>query len=113
MYVENRGYPGGPWQYFLNTQNAAINVICYVSLCIATSMCDILVVSIHKFCLREQTRSSRTQLWRCWVIWTALDHRLAYLVILVPAIMLLSSFGTYLNRFLQLYPSPHTTEEAD
>ncbi|KAM5533527.1 hypothetical protein V8D89_012806 [Ganoderma adspersum] len=74
MYVENRGYPGGPWQYFLDTQNEAINVICYVSLCIAISMCDLLV------------------LWRCWVIWTALDHRLAYFVILVPAIMLLSSF---------------------
>ena len=49
--------------------------------------------------LRDDTRSSRTQLWRCWVIWTALDHRLAYLVTLVPAIMLLSSFGRHPIHF--------------
>ncbi|KAI1786820.1 hypothetical protein LXA43DRAFT_1168927 [Ganoderma leucocontextum] len=79
MYVENRRYPGGPWQYFLNTQNEPINIICYVSLCVVISMCDLLV------------------LWRCWVIWTALDHHLAYLVTFVPVIMLLSSFvmGTF------------------
>lgn len=49
MYVENRRYPGGPWQYFLDTQNEAIDIICYVSLCVIISMCDLLVVSMLKF----------------------------------------------------------------
>nr|VWP02217.1 ATP-binding cassette sub-family A member 8-A [Ganoderma boninense] len=78
MYVENRRYPGGPWQYFLDTQNEAVNVVWFVSLCVVISMCDLLV----------------TQLWRCWVIWTALDHHLGYLIVSFPAVMLLASLVT-------------------
>ena len=50
MYVENRLYPGGPWQYFLDTQDDAINVVWSVSLCTITSMCDLLVVSMLLLC---------------------------------------------------------------
>ncbi|KAI0756150.1 hypothetical protein C8Q80DRAFT_1071327, partial [Daedaleopsis nitida] len=74
IYIENRNYPGGPWQYFLDTQYLAINVIFYATLFVITFLCDLLV------------------LWRCWVIWTASGHVVAYAVTFVPFIMLIASF---------------------
>ena len=44
MYIDNRNYPGGPWQYFLDTQNLAVNVMFYATLFLITFMCDLLVV---------------------------------------------------------------------
>ena len=46
MYVDNRNYPGGPWQYFLDTQYLAINVIFDATLFIQTFLCDLLVVRL-------------------------------------------------------------------
>ncbi|THH23103.1 hypothetical protein EUX98_g8081 [Antrodiella citrinella] len=74
MYVDNRNYPGGPWQYFLDTQSQAINVIFFATLFLVTFLSDLLV------------------LWRCWVIWTSSGKIKAYLVTIFPAIMLLASF---------------------
>ena len=45
IYIENRNYPGGPWQYFLDTQALAVNVIFYATLFVMTFLCDLLVVS--------------------------------------------------------------------
>ena len=45
IYIENRNYPGGPWQYFLDTQSLAINVMFYATLFVITFLCDLLVVS--------------------------------------------------------------------
>ena len=45
IYIENRNYPGGPWQYFLDTQNLAINVMFYATLFLIAFLCDLLVVS--------------------------------------------------------------------
>ena len=45
MYIENRNYPGGPWQYFLDTQSQAIDVIFLATLFLITFLCDTLVVS--------------------------------------------------------------------
>ena len=47
LYVENRNYPGGPWQYFLDTQYLAINVMFYATLFVITFLCDLLVVSLE------------------------------------------------------------------
>ena len=47
IYVENRNYPGGPWQYFLDTQYLAINVMFYATLFVITFLCDLLMVSIR------------------------------------------------------------------
>ena len=44
MYVENRNYPGGPWQYFLDTQNLPVNVIFTAAVFSLTFLCDLLVV---------------------------------------------------------------------
>ncbi|KAG6902742.1 hypothetical protein C0995_012406 [Termitomyces sp. Mi166 len=33
IYIDNRNYPGGPWAYFLATQNLAINVMFYATFC--------------------------------------------------------------------------------
>ncbi|TBU26636.1 hypothetical protein BD311DRAFT_789690 [Dichomitus squalens] len=74
LYVENRNYPGGPWQYFLATQSQPINIVYFVTLYLAIFMCDLLV------------------LWRCWVIWKALDQHIAYIVTFVPFLMLTASF---------------------
>lgn len=44
IYIDNRNYPGGPWQYFLDTQSLAINVMFYATLFVITFLCDLLVV---------------------------------------------------------------------
>ncbi|CAL1705416.1 unnamed protein product [Somion occarium] len=75
LYVDNRNYPGGPWAYFLATQNLAINVLFYATLFVLTFLSDCLV------------------LWRCWVIWASAGRKLyAYLVSAFPACILLASF---------------------
>ena len=48
MYIENRNYPGGPWQYFLDTQSQAIDVIFLATLFLITFLCDTLVVSARR-----------------------------------------------------------------
>lgn len=75
MYVDNRNYPGGPWQYFLATQYLPENVIFIATLFILTFLSDILV------------------LWRCWVIWAASGQTiLASLAVAFPALVLIGSF---------------------
>ncbi|KAI0714654.1 hypothetical protein C8Q76DRAFT_840916 [Earliella scabrosa] len=80
IYVDNRNYPGGPWQYFLDTQSQAINVVFYATFFLVTFLCDLLV------------------LWRCWVIWNASSvwndsgRRTAYLVTVFPGTLLITSF---------------------
>lgn len=46
VYIDNRNYPGGPWQYFLATQNLPINVMFIAMLFISTFLADLLVVSV-------------------------------------------------------------------
>jgi len=74
MYIDNRNFPGGPWAYFLATQQLPINVIFYATLFILTFLSDLLV------------------LWRCWVIWTGSGRIIAYAVISFPALCTLASF---------------------
>ncbi|KAI0658354.1 hypothetical protein C8Q70DRAFT_1054946 [Cubamyces menziesii] len=74
IYIENRNYPGGPWRYFLDTQNLAVNVVFYATLFVLTFLCDTLM------------------LWRSWIIWTASGRTTAFLVNLFPLIMLTASF---------------------
>ena len=50
MYIDNRNYPGGPWQYFLATQNLPVNVMFYASLFVMTFLSDLLVVSCCRSC---------------------------------------------------------------
>ena len=45
MYVDHRNYPGGPWVYFLETQNLAVNVVFYAALFLLTFFSDMLMVS--------------------------------------------------------------------
>lgn len=45
IYIDNRNYPGGPWQYFLATQNLPVDVIFFATLFVLTFLSDILVVS--------------------------------------------------------------------
>lgn len=48
MYIDNRNFPGGPWAYFLATQNLAVNVMFYATLFVLTFLSDLLVVcSVH------------------------------------------------------------------
>ena len=46
MYIDNRNYPGGPWAYFLATQNLPVNVMFYATLFVLTFLSDLLVVSV-------------------------------------------------------------------
>ncbi|KAF9479417.1 hypothetical protein BDN70DRAFT_692120 [Pholiota conissans] len=75
IYIDNRNYPGGPWQYFLATQYLAINVMFYATLFILTFLSDLLV------------------LWRCWIIWGGSGTSVSYLVTAFPFLMVLASFA--------------------
>lgn len=44
-YIDNRNFPGGPWQWFLASQSDPVNVILYALLFLETFLCDLLVVS--------------------------------------------------------------------
>ena len=44
-FVDNRDYPGGPWQYFLSTQSQPIGVMWYATFVLTTLLSDFLVVS--------------------------------------------------------------------
>jgi hypothetical protein len=44
VYIDNRNYPGGPWAYFLATQNLPINVLFIAMLFVLTFLADLLVV---------------------------------------------------------------------
>ena len=48
IYIDDRNYPGGPWQYFLDTQSQAIDVIFLATLFLITFLCDTLVVSARR-----------------------------------------------------------------
>jgi len=52
IYVDNRNYPGGPWAYFLATQNLPINVVFLVSYFVVTFLSDLLVVCISPQAIR-------------------------------------------------------------
>ena len=60
MYIDNRDYPGGPWQYFLDTQYLAINVMFYATLFLITFLCDLLVVSVVCRHLRSSSSLQRS-----------------------------------------------------
>lgn len=47
IYIDNRNYPGGPWAYFLATQNLPINVLFYATLFVTTFLADIWWLVIH------------------------------------------------------------------
>jgi len=81
MYIDNRNYPGGPWQYFLDTQHLAVNVIVDATLFVLTFWADILI------------------LWRCWVIYSISGRLYACLVTAFPALILLSTFGKSVYTF--------------
>lgn len=44
IYIDNRNYPGGPWSFFLATQNLPINVIFIATFFILTLLADALIV---------------------------------------------------------------------
>ncbi|TFK18700.1 hypothetical protein FA15DRAFT_627689 [Coprinopsis marcescibilis] len=75
IYVDNRNYPGGPWAYFLATQDKEINVMFYATLFLLTFLADLLII------------------WRCWVIWRVSGAYAAYAAIALPVLMALGSFA--------------------
>ncbi|KAF7289333.1 hypothetical protein MIND_01395300 [Mycena indigotica] len=75
VYIDNRNYPEGPWEFFLSSQTAAVNVIFLATLFLMTFLSDLLV------------------LWRCLVIWQASGQTtLAWVVTAVPGVMIFGSF---------------------
>jgi len=74
-YIDNRNYPGGPWQWFLNSQSLPVNVMFEATLFLITFLCDALV------------------LWRCWIIWRAAGRYIAWGVTAFPIVLLLASFA--------------------
>ncbi|KAF7321929.1 hypothetical protein MKEN_00715300 [Mycena kentingensis (nom. inval.)] len=75
MYIDNRNYPGGPWQFFLDSQYLAINVMFDSTFFLLTFLSDLLV------------------LWRCYVIWSAAgEKKVALSVIAFPGVLVLGSF---------------------
>jgi len=75
IYIDNRNYPGGPWQYFLATQNLAINVLFLATFFLLTFLADSLIF------------------WRCWIIWSASRKLTAIIGVLFPGLLLAASFA--------------------
>jgi len=75
IYIDNRNYPGGPWTYFLATQNLAINVMFIATFFLLTFFADSLIF------------------WRCWIIWSASRRRTAIIGTAFPALLLVASFA--------------------
>jgi len=74
MYIDDRNFPGGPWNYFLAIQNLPINVLWVVTFFLLTFLADSLIF------------------WRCWIIWSASRRRTAIIATCFPALLLLASF---------------------
>ncbi|KIL60271.1 hypothetical protein M378DRAFT_47309, partial [Amanita muscaria Koide BX008] len=76
IYINNRNYPGGPWIYFVTTQDLPENIMYLIVLFALTFLSDLLV------------------LWRCWVIWISSSSSfLVYVVVMFPFLILLASFA--------------------
>ena len=92
IYIDNRDYPGGPWAYFLATQNLPINIMFYATLFILTFLSDLLIVSgLHaQF---DRVKHLYIKLWRCWIIWGGSGTRISYVVVSFPLVLVLASFG--------------------
>jgi len=75
IYIDNRNYPGGPWSFFLASQNLAIDVIFIATFFLLTFFADSLIF------------------WRCWIIWSASRRRTAIIGTFFPALVLLASFA--------------------
>ena len=90
MYIDNRYYPGGPWQYFLDTQHLPIDILFCASLFLVTFLCDIMVVSSAKLPILLDLNPG-IQLWRCWVIWMSSGPIRACVATFIPFIMLVAS----------------------
>ncbi|KAF7293995.1 hypothetical protein MKEN_01445600 [Mycena kentingensis (nom. inval.)] len=75
VYIDNRNFPGGPWEFFLQSQTAAVNVMFLTTLFLLTFLSDLLV------------------LWRCFVIWQASGQTMvAWIVTAFPAVLIFGSF---------------------
>ncbi|KAM6503756.1 hypothetical protein JOM56_000699 [Amanita muscaria] len=84
IYTNNRSYPGGPWSYFLATQNSPEEVILLVVGFVLTFLSDLLMI------------------WRFWVIWTSSAPRVwAFVVIAFPSLTLLASFAMGITWILE------------
>lgn len=46
MFIDNRDYPGGVWEYFLATQALPVNVAFEATLFLMTFFCDCIVVCL-------------------------------------------------------------------
>ncbi|KAI0643034.1 hypothetical protein C8Q79DRAFT_1002796 [Trametes meyenii] len=73
-YVDNRDYPGGPWQYHLYAQDSPINTTFDASLFVLTFLGDLLV------------------LYRCWVFWSVFGIKMAIVATAFPSLALAASF---------------------
>ncbi|KAI0775501.1 hypothetical protein BD413DRAFT_470355 [Trametes elegans] len=73
-FVDNRDFPGGPWQFHLLSQAAPASVVYNAGIFVLSFLTDLLV------------------LWRCWVVWSAFEKRVALLATAFPALVLLGSF---------------------
>ena len=60
VYVDNRNYPGGPWAYFLATQNLPINVVFLASYFVVTFLSDLLVVWMSPQTIRPRSDALRS-----------------------------------------------------
>jgi len=83
IYIDNRNYPQGPWNYFLQTQNLPINVIFISTFFLLTFFADSLIF------------------WRCWIIWSASRRRTAVISTAFPALLLAASFALGIIWVLQ------------
>ena len=110
IYIDNRNFPGGPLSYltgpFTTNFDSVLTLAAYI---IGNVMADCLLVSTaaqYQFAAWRMLSSG--QLWRCQVIWYASLGKKSYLILFVPFLLWLASFGEFFSFSLEPSFSPKT-----
>lgn len=88
VWIDNRGFPGGPAAYILTNFSNPMNILSFASYVVGNFMTDLLLVIAFSPTCPHIGLTIVAQLYRCWVIW----NRNLY-VMIIPGLAVLASFG--------------------
>ncbi|KAF8873472.1 hypothetical protein BD779DRAFT_1451849 [Infundibulicybe gibba] len=77
VFVENRNFPGGAWVYYEQSLGGVVSMVG-----LAANMGLLFLTELFMV------------LWRCWVVWFSIGRNAAYLVIVLPLLMLIVALTT-------------------
>ncbi|KAF8890144.1 hypothetical protein BD779DRAFT_1469469 [Infundibulicybe gibba] len=81
VFIENRNFPGGPWEYYGAGLSGTANIVGQAPSVALLFLSELFMV------------------WRCWVVWYSVSRRVAYTVAFFPALMLAASLTAAIVYF--------------